>query len=366
MGLLSCCGSGVLLRLAVTPEPRCLWDGKHGPLHPRRPRGGTAAGSGQHQRPADGQADQRAASAGGWGATAEKDALLRGERGPQGGRKTPSAPTNEGKKGARGPTAALPSLSLSAALRRGGVLTDPRASDRPPPASLLCHVRLPSPRPPSPARAPAGSPQRSPSGRLIRGTSAGVGGGSGSSSTRSSSRSSGGGRGGSAPRGAGGRLPRPIAALGTAGSGGVLPAPAQVARLASRPQPRPRTWGGGAGAELRSRDGQVGERGAPARGGSRRRAPPLPPRSGSRRPEGPRERSPPRPRGAGPPPSLPPPPRDPLSAGLGKRVGLTPWARAPPEGSGLGLHPRPRPRPRPGWCPGHPLARDQMNRPSPD
>lgn len=39
MGLLSRCGSGVLLRLAGIPEPQCLWDGKHGPLHPETPSG---------------------------------------------------------------------------------------------------------------------------------------------------------------------------------------------------------------------------------------------------------------------------------------------------------------------------------------
>lgn len=89
----------------------------------------------------------------------------------------------------------------------------------------------PPPLPPTLARAPAGSSRRLPSGRLIRGASAGVGGGGRSSR---SSRSSGGGPGGSAPRGADGRLPQPIAELRTAGSSGVLQAPAQVAQLDSR------------------------------------------------------------------------------------------------------------------------------------
>ena len=46
-----------------------VFTGRHqGPLHPALPSGGgTAAGSGQHQRRADGQADQRAASTGGGG-----------------------------------------------------------------------------------------------------------------------------------------------------------------------------------------------------------------------------------------------------------------------------------------------------------
>ena len=44
-----------------------VFTGRHqGPLHPKPPSGGgTAAGSGQHQRQADVQADQRAASTGG-------------------------------------------------------------------------------------------------------------------------------------------------------------------------------------------------------------------------------------------------------------------------------------------------------------
>lgn len=103
-----------------------------------------------------------------------------------------------------------------------------------------------SPCPPTPARAPLGSPQHLPRGRLIRGASARVGGGgsrSSSNTTSSNARSS-------APSWAAGRLPRPIAARGTrtAGSDGVLRAPAQVAlrdlREAAPPLIRP-GWIGG-------------------------------------------------------------------------------------------------------------------------
>lgn len=95
------------------------------------------------------------------------------------GERPPPRPLKERKKGARAapqlPSPLSPSPQRSE--RRRGP-NGPQASDRSLLPSLFCHGSLrtgtsqPPPLPPTPARAPAGSPQRSPRGRLIRGASA--------------------------------------------------------------------------------------------------------------------------------------------------------------------------------------------------
>lgn len=262
-------GSRVLLRLARIPEPQCLRDGGHGPSTPRRPRGrhrGWLWSASKTSRWAGGPAGSQHRGRGGGGCHCGKGARPRGEQ----GRQTPS-PTIKRmeERGPRRHSSLLLALPPCSAWKGGEVLMDPspptgslppsfvtatsaRGAVRPPP--------LPSPdRSPRPRRRP-----HSPSGRLIRGASARVSGGGGRSSSSSSS----------APRGAGGRLPRPIAAPD---SDGGLRAPAQVAQLDSRAAapprsrsagPRLRTWGWEAGSRGLQRAGPAAQlgRSSPASG----------------------------------------------------------------------------------------------------
>lgn len=129
-GLPSRRSSGVLLRLAGNTRTPVFMGRQVRPPPPRDALGGgPAAGSGQHQRQADGQADQRVASTGRGGAGSERVGGGRGAPPPKrapyqgaswdnrAGERPPPRPP-KGKKGARGPTAALSALSLPAALRK--------------------------------------------------------------------------------------------------------------------------------------------------------------------------------------------------------------------------------------------------------
>lgn len=227
-------GSRVLLRLAVIPDPSVYGTATKAPSTPRRPRGrgwghrGWLWSASKTSRWAGGPAGSQHR---GWGtrggATAERAPYQGASRGDRAGERSPPCPLKRmEERGPRPHSSPLLSFLPRTVLKGGGVLMDPKPPTDPLPPSLLCHHnlrarhlsgRLPSPRP-QPA-SPAGSPQHSPRGRLIRGASARIGDGGSSSSSISSSRAG------------GGRLPRPIAARGTrtARSDCVLRAPAQVA-----------------------------------------------------------------------------------------------------------------------------------------
>ena len=164
-------GSRVLLRLAVIPEPQCLWDGNQGPLHPAPPSGaGVGAlrlalvsikdkqmGRRTSGQPAPGVGNEV-------GRHRRKGALPRGEQGRQNGRETPSLPIKKnGRKGPAAPqlSSPLPPSQERSERRRGP--NGPQASDRPPPSlpplspqsPREAPLRLP-PLPQIPARVPRG------------------------------------------------------------------------------------------------------------------------------------------------------------------------------------------------------------------
>lgn len=185
-GAPSCGGSQVPRR---NTKPQCLRAAGTAPSTRAALGGGTAPGSGQHQRQADAQAEGGGEVGGATTGHHRKGAL-------QGGQSRGGLPplALEEWKGPVAPQLRSPSPAPRSPLKGGGVPGSPLAPQlRRAPASFVKATSEPGTRPALPGPRPRGVVRHSPSGRLIRGTCASVRGGSSarrSGGSNSSGRSS--------------------------------------------------------------------------------------------------------------------------------------------------------------------------------